>query len=453
MGSSVSISANVFNGTSTYASSLQQAINHAVSIASLPVQLLQNDVTTLQGQSTELSTMQSKFSAVGTALQSLSTANSGGGLAASVSDNSVLSATVDSTAAVGSGTYVVNVTNAGSRTTTLSNNGLPTVADPTATSISTAASFTLSVNGTNTTITPGAKTLNGLAQAINSSNAGVSATIINIGSSGAPDYRLTLQSRNLGNVAIQLNDGTNLLSTLSTGTSAQYQVNGQPSTPISSNSSTVTIAPGVTVNLLDTGITTVTVAPDPSAAQSALSSFVDAYNAASTELATNHGTAGGALTGQGAILTLEQSLRNLTHYSGGSGSVKNLADLGITVNSTGQLSFDQTKFQSVAAANPQDLTTFLGTTTGTGFLSTATNILNGADDPASGAIQSSISSIQRQVSLDNSKIADDQKSIVTMQNSLTEQMSLADAAIAKLESQLSYLNQLFTATQNALKNS
>jgi len=451
MGSTVSISANTFNGTSTYASSLQQAITQAVDIASLPMELLQNDVTSLQGQSTELGTLQTDFSAVGTAIQNL--ANGGAVLGASVGDSTVASATVDSTAASTAGTYQLNVISPGSSTTTLSSAGLPTVADPSTSSISSSGSFTLTINGTPTTITPTANTLNALAQAINSANAGADATIINIGSPTAPDYRLSLQSTSLGGTTIQLNDGTqNLLTNLTTGTPAQYQVNGQPSTPISSNSSTVTIAPGVTVNLLSAGSTTIAVGPDASAAENAISSFVTAYNAAATELATNHGTTGGALTGQSVVLSLQQSLQSLVQYSGGSGNVQTLADLGITVGSDGQLSFDQSTFENVAAADPQDLATFLGTSTGTGFLATATNTLNGVDDPASGTIQTSINALQQQVTADNNKISDDQNSITLMQNNLTEQMSQADAAIATLQAQTSYFSQLFTATQDAITN-
>jgi flagellar hook-associated protein 2 len=453
MGSTVSISANTFNGTSTYASSLQQAITQAVDIASLPMELLQNDVTTIQGQSSELTTLQGDFTAISTAIQSLGSANGGAGLAASVGDSTVASATVDPDSAVTAGTYQLDVTSPGSSTTTLSSATLPTVADPTATSISTSGSFTLTVNGTATTITPAANTLNALAQSINSANAGVTATIINIGGPSAPDYRLSLQSTSLGPTTVQLNDGTqDLLTTLSTGAPAQYQVNGQPSTPISSNSSTVTIAPGVTVNLLGAGNTTVTVGADASAAENAISSFVSAYNAAATELANNHGTSGGALTGQGVVLSLQQSLQSLVQYSGGSGNVQTLADLGITIGSNGQLSFNQTTFESVAASDPQDLATFLGSGTGTGFLATATNTLNGVDDVASGTIQTSINALAQQVTADNNTIADDQNNITNMQNNLTEQMSQADAAIATLQTQSSYFSQLFTATQDDITN-
>ena len=447
-----------FNGSSQYASDLQQAINRAVAIASLPVQQLSDSVATWQSQSSELSTLESKFGAIQTAIQSLSSASSGGGLEASSSDNTVATATLNPATAVTAGTYSLNVISAGAPTTTLSTTGtgILTVTDPSASSISSSGTFTLTVNGVaQPTITPSSNTLNALAQAINAAGDGVSATIVNLGSPSSPDYRLSLQSNALGNVPIQLNDGTtNLLTTLTTGSEAEYQVDGQPPTPtgISSNSSTVTIAPGLTVDLLKAGQTTVTVTPGASAASDALSSFVAAYNAAVTELRLNHGSSGGALTGQPIVFQLEQSLRSLTGYSGGSGAVKNLAALGVTFNDTsGQLSFDPAQFENLASSDPADVASFLGSATGGGFLTVATNTLTNLEDPANGTIPADINGIQKQITSANQSINDQQARITTMYNSLVAQMSAADAAIASLESQVSFFTSLFT-TENALRN-
>jgi flagellar hook-associated protein 2 len=455
MGSTTSITTATFNGTSQYAGDLQKAITNAVTIASIPMNNLQDSVTTLQGQSSELSTLQSDFASIGSAITSLDSANNGNGLSATVSDDTVASVALSQNAAATAGTYTVKVISPGAATTTLSNNELPTVADPSSTSISTSGTYTLTVGTSTFTITPAANNLNSLAQAINAAGDGVSATILNIGSPSSPDYRLSLQSTALADETVQLNDGSqNLLSTLTTGAPAQYQVDGQPAlTPISSDSSTVTIAPGVTVDLLQAGTTTVSVTPDASGAENAISAFVAAYNTASAELGNNHGTNGGALTGQSIVLTLEQSLRSVVDYSGGGGSVQNLADLGITIDSTGQMSFDQATFESVAASDPNDLSTFLGSATaGTGFLGTATNTLNGIDDATSGTIQSTINTTQQQITSDNNQITDDQNSITTMQNNLTEQMSLADASIATLESQVTYFTALFSDTQSVANN-
>jgi flagellar hook-associated protein 2 len=442
-----------FNGTSTFAADLQNSITRAVSIASLPLNQLNANVTDLQNQGSELTTLQNDFAALQTAIQGLDQATNGGNLTASGSDNTVALVNFSSSAAVAGGTYLLNVIDPGSPTTTVSQSSLPTVANPSSSSISSASSFTLSVGGTNYTISPTSNTLSGLVQAINSSGAAVSATLVNIGSPSAPDYRLSVQSTALGNVAIQLNDGTNdLLTTASTGAPAQYQVNGQPSTPISSDSSTVTLAPGLTVDLLAKGQTTISVAPSTTAASNAISAFVTAYNAVSTELNNNHGNGGGALTGQSIVFSLQQSLRDLTGYSGGTGAVQNLTDLGLSFNQTGQLSFDSSQFADAANTNPNAVSTFLGSATGSGFLNAATNVLNGLTDPTSGLFESAQSTISQQINTDNQQITATQDNITTLQNQMVAQMSAADTLIATLQSQVSYFTTLFSDTQNAITN-
>ena len=440
-----------FNGSSTYAADLQQTITHAVAVASIPLNQLNTNVTSLQSQSTELGYLQNGFNLIQTALKGLSTASTGGSLSATVGDNTIATANLNTSAAATAGTYTLNVISPGSPTTSVSNTNLPAVSDPSTSSISTASTFTLSVGGANFTITPTTNSLNALAQAINSSGAGVSATVLNLGSPSAPDYHLSLQSTALGNIAIQLNDGQNLLSPLSTGAPAQYQINGQPSTPISSDSSTVTLAPGLTVNILGTGQTTVTVADDPTAAASALSSFVSAYNQTVDELATNRGQANGPLTGQSIVLSLQQALHDVANYTGGTGSATSLADLGITFDGTGHLTFNQSQFTSVAAADPGDLAAFLGTGTGSGFLAAASNTLSGLNDSATGLFAAQQGNIQNRILADNQEISDTQARITTMQNQLTAQMSAADALLSTLESQNTFMLQLFQA-QNAIAN-
>ncbi|HEY1757521.1 MAG TPA: flagellar filament capping protein FliD [Bryobacteraceae bacterium] len=438
-----------FNGTSTYASDLQQEITHAVTIASLPLNALDANLSLLQSQSSELNTLQGDFGSLLTAVQSLDQANNGGSLTASVSDNTVATATLDSAAAISGGTYSLDVTKAGSPTTTLSSSTLPTVADPSVGSISSSSSFTLTVGTTPYTITPSADTLDALVQAINSSGASANATLVNIGSPSAPDYRLSVQSSALGAIGITLTDGPqDLLGTPTTGIPAQYQVNGQPTTPISSDSDTVTLAPGLTVNLLAPGNTTITVASNSSSAANALSSFAAAYNTASSELSTSRGTRGGALTGQSIIFSLEESLRNLTSYSGGSGSVQNLTDLGITFNQSGQLTFDQAQFSTVAATDPDAVAAFLGSAeSGTGFLNAATNILNSLGNATNGVFEASESTTQQQITNDNAQIASVQAQVTQVQNQITAQMSAADSLIASLQSQSTYFTNYFTAEQ------
>jgi flagellar hook-associated protein 2 len=437
----------IFTGSSRYSSDLQQVLTRSVAIASLPLNLLNNQLTTLQNRSAALDSLDGKFAALLSAVQGVSSAADS--TSATVSNTSVLAAHSESAALPG--TYSIHVAAQGAPTSALSLATLPAVQDPSTQSITTSGSLTLTVGGSPFTITPSSNTLSALADAINSSGANVTATIINLGSPSAPNYKLSLQTTKLGNIAIQLNDGADLLSTLSAGSQAQYQVNGQPSTPISSDSRTVTIAPGLTVDLLQSGDADVVVNQSSSAQSNALSAFVTAYNAAVDELASNRGQGGGALVGDPIISTLSQALRTLGGFAGGSGAVQNLTDLGLTFDKTGKLSFDQTVFESAAAAHPSEVAGFLGSSTTSGFLKTAADTLNGLGDPISGVLETTKAGAQTAIDHQNRRIADEQSRIDALTKDLTGRMAAADALIASLEQQVSYFTTLFgsmNGTQN-----
>lgn len=428
-----------FNGSSTYSSAFQQVITRAVSIASLPLQSLQQSVSTLTTQQSTLSTIGADFSALQTAIQALGSAT-GGTPTAQVSNTSALTATAGAGALPG--TYTIQVDNPGTSTTTLSDAGL-TVTDPTSQDISASSSFTLTLNNVTTTIANSGGTLESLANGINAAGAGVQATIVNVGSSSSPDYRLAVTSNNLGPDSIQLNDGTqNLLSTLSTGTDAKYKVNGS-ATDVQSTSSQVALSPGLTVNLLaqSSSPVTITVSQDFSGVQSALSNVVSAYNAAFDSLTQNRGQNGGALTGDPLVLTLSNVLQQISQYASSSGSVNSLADLGVTVSSTGDLAFDPTQISSDETA----VTQFLGGISSGGFLQAVNNDLTAVTDSTSGMVASDYNSLQSTITTDNAQIAEQQNEVATLQANLQQQLSLADAQIATLQAQDTYFQQLFTA--------
>ena len=321
---------NYFTGMSTFSSSLNNEITQEVQIASAPIQLLDNDVTTLTNQQSELQTVSTDVTNVQSAITSLATAASGM-LTGNVSDGS---ATVTVGSSATAGTYSLAVTNLGSYSDALSNDGLTTVTDPTSQNISASSSYTLSVTvggGTPTTtpISFSGGNLNVLAQAINESDAGVQATVVDVGTSSAPDYRLSLQSDQLGPVTMQLNDGTHNLMTASgaAGTLAAYSLNGKG---ISSNSDTVTLAPGLTAQLTNTNSSpaTVTVAADPSGIGTALQGLVTAYNTAMTELDNNRGQTDVALAGQSIVYQVTDALQSLANYAPGSGNISSMARSG-----------------------------------------------------------------------------------------------------------------------------
>ena len=335
-------------GSSTFAADLQTALNRAVAIASLPIQLMTTEQQKFSAQSSQLSTISGLFTTLQSSLQSFPDGSGSSGLAASTSDQTILQASLTGSSLQGS--YTIQVLDPGSSSTALSNAGARLISDPTTQNISSSTSFTLAVGTTNYTITPASQNLNALAAAINSSGAAVQATVVNLGGPSAPDYRLALQSTNLGNVTLQLSAGaTNFLTTTSTGANASYTVNGQPSGGISSNSDTVTIAPGLNVTLAKVGTATVTVAANTSVLSSALQNFVSNYNAAFAQLQQQHGQSGGALVGDSTILIAENSLRQLVNYTGGSGSITSLNQLGIEFTQQGTLTFDATALSGLSS--------------------------------------------------------------------------------------------------------
>lgn len=442
MGSTTSLSSLLapitFNGSSKFSSDFQQVLTRAVAIESLPLQNMGNELQKLQAQQSQMSSLQATFNSLQSAIQNLG--SSVGSVSANSSNPSAVTAAATSSALPG--TYSIQVLGLGSSTTTISNAGSPVVTDPTTGNISSASSFTLTINGVNKTITPSGTSLDALATAINDASLGVQATIVNVGANSSPDYRLSVSSTHLAGDTIQLNDGSNLLTTLSTGTPATYQVNGL-NTTISSDSSQVTLAPGLTVNLLQTTTSPaiVTVAKNNGPLSSSLSNFANAYNAAVDAVAAQHGQNAGMLAGDGTVLQLGQALSSLNGYSGGTGGLTTLTDLGFTLDpNTGHLSFDPTALSTVSSSTVQN---FLGDASSGGFLQMATNTLTSLTDPTTGVIQFSLTALQSSITTENRQIADQQDRINTFQTNLQARLASADAAIAVLQQQVTQMGNLF----------
>ena len=177
----------------------------------------------------------------------------------------------------------------------------------------------------------------------------------------------------------------------------------------------------------------------------AIKNFVADYNAASAAVAAQRGQSGGVLAGQGVVNQLSEALQNLTNYTA-TGAVQSMADLGLTFNQSGVLAFDPTVLSSVASSNLQGVTSFLGSATGSGFLQAATNVMSGVMDrhrwhyPNRAAI-----ALTAQIATYNSTITTDQTKVNTLQTNLTNQMDAADALIAQMQQQYSYVTGLFAS--------
>jgi flagellar hook-associated protein 2 len=439
-----------FNGQSKFSSDFQNIINRAVQLQSLQLNQLQTQQTNDQSQLTAVQSLDQTFTNLQSAISGLTAAIGSGSYSGSVADAGIASVAVGSNAM--SGVYSLEVDSLGSTTQTVSAGGLQTVTDPTEQNISPASSFQLTVGATSTTITPSGSTLQDLANSINqNSSLGVSASIVNVGSPASPDHRLAVQSTSLGSVAIQLNDGSNsLLNTISTGSPASYKVDNLPGT-ISSSSSTITLAPGVTVNLLGTSTpgvpTTVTVQQTTTAAQNALQQLATAYNAVVDQLAAQHGTSAGALAGNSILETARSVLQSINSYSINSGGVQTLSNIGLDLDTSGHLTFNASEFAG-GGADVKALSQFLGNAT-SGFIGSITAAVSSMEDPASGILQAQETTLNNDLTNIGSQMTNQVNFVNLYQQNLATQLSQSDATIATLSNQVTYFQDLFFPNANA----
>lgn len=435
-----------FSGQSKYATDFQNLLTRSVELQSLNLDHLQVQQSTQQNRQSALTSLDQQFTNLQTAVNNLSSATGLASLTSSISNSSVGSVSLSTGATPA--TYTLEVDSVGSHTQAYSSGGLQTVTDPNAQNISSSNSFTLTV-GSNTYAITGS-TLQDIANTINgNSSYGVTASIVNDGSSSNPDYRLALQASSLGAVNVQLNDGSqDLLTTLSTGTSASYYVDGLPNA-ITSDSDTVTLAPGVTVNLTGTNSgspATITVTQNSSAIENALQTFATQYNAVVTQLALSHGTNGNALQADSILPIAQQALRNILDYTGSTGSA--LSALGLDMQDTGQLTFNATEFQAATSSGISPVLQFLGDSN-SGFIQAATSAISNLEDPISGSIKTEEQGITKNLSTLSTQINNEVDRINSFQQNLLTQLSAADANIFSLENQTTYYTDYFNYNNNS----
>jgi flagellar hook-associated protein 2 len=432
-----------FSGTSTYASDFQSAITRDVQIASLPITQLQSDQTALTAQSTELGTLDSKFTALQSAVQAIDTAVSGSSFNTDVSDPNSLSANVSDGATEGN--YSVQIDSIGAYASCLtSSTWVDTPGSP--------QTYQLVVGGNTYSITPTDNSPASVVSAINSREGNlVQATMVNVGSSSSPDYRIALQNQSLGDAPVDLQlNGTSLQTQQTQGALAEYEVNGSGLT-VSSASRTATISPGLTVNFLaqTSSPVNITVTRSSTALANALSGFVTAYNSAVDEVDGQRGQDAGPLQGQGIVFDLSQALGSIGTYTG-DGSFGGLASLGLTLGSDGHFTFDESTMLGADLTNSSAVNSFLGSIEGDGgFLGSVNDTLNGLEDPNTGAIKTTESAYETESTQMQTQITSGQAQVALLQTNLTNQMSAADSLIASMQSQYNYLTSVFQAEQTA----
>jgi flagellar hook-associated protein 2 len=311
--------------------------------------------------------------------------------------------------------------------------------------------YTLTVGQTTQTFTVTDNSATGVAAAINALTGDpLTATVVDVGTATDPDYRVQLIDNTGSGDSPQLTRSTpfNLQTQGPAGSLAQYEVANSGVT-VSSDSQTVTIAAGTTVTLTGTGSTDITVTQSASTLNTALSGFADAYNAAVGELTKQYGQSGGPLQGESIVYSLSQALAKMpTYYSSAAGSI-GMADLGFTLNDDGTLTYSPLTMMSTDLENSAGVISFLGSASGGGFLQAATNTLNSLEASKTGLLKTTEAALQSQITDIASRVTAKQNEVDQLQTNLTSQMAQADATIAAMQSQYSYMTSVFQAQQTA----
>ena len=451
-------------------------VSQLMSVERQPIDTLNTKISSYQLKISSLGTISGLVSSFQTAVQSLNTSIAG--FSATPSNASIFSASASSTAAAG--IYSLNVSQlaqsqnlvaAGqtSSNTAISNGVATTVTFDFGTisggtlagGVYTGAAFNSNGSGSKSiTIDSTNNTLQGIRDAINATQMGVTATIVNDGS-GTP-YRLALTSNNSGvsnslKITTSGGDGTinsllgydpagtqNMNQTV-TAQNANFTVNG---IAISKASNAVTDAiQGVTLtlNAVTTTPATLTIAHDTNAVSTAVSGVVDAYNALYNQLKSrsaygSSSAAAGALAGDGTLRLMQDQLRGIFNTAASGGTLTSLSQVGVTTQADGTLSLDKTALNSAMANNYSDVTNLFSSATGFGTRLDAwsTSVLapGGLIDTSTTSLNTSINGYNDQISRLEVRMTALQKQYTTQYTNLNMLLSSMNDTSAYLTKQL-----------------
>jgi flagellar hook-associated protein 2 len=450
-------------------------VSGLIAADSVPMNQLQSQESGVQSKLSAYGQIQSALSSLQTATQALTLGSAFSAEAATVTGTGV-GATVTGTPATGS--YAVTVSqlaqaqSAASAAVASSSTviGTGTLTLQLGTYNATANTFTAQSGSSpvNITINSGNDTLGGIAAAINSAAAGVSASVVTDNSGS----RLVLSSTGTGaanafSMKVADADGTNTdtnglsqlafdptatagagknLSLTQSAQDAQYSVNGLG---LTSSSNVVTTAiNGLTLNLTQApaaGSTLqaqITVATDSSSVTSSVNSFVQSYNSLvkleqSLTAYNSSSSTASVLTGDMATIQIGSQLGSIlgSQISGGAAGYTWLASVGIDFNQDGTLSLNSTTFGNALAANPNAVSQMFTSTTGTGsqqgFATQLNNAITSMLSPtgvltsAQNGTQSTITDMNNQIAQMQAQLNQEQTQLITQYSQLNASMVVA----------------------------
>jgi flagellar hook-associated protein 2 len=408
------------------------------------VTLGQFQIQNSTGAITQIDLTQGTYNTIGNVINAINSKNAG----VTASINSTGNGVLLTDTAGGAGKLSVSDLNGGTAAANLNIAGTAT-----GTTINGAEEKTINVSATDT--------LSSLQNKINQLGFGVTANIVNDGSSGSP-YRLSLTAVNSGTAGqVIVDSGTTNLGfrNLVNAQDAAVFYGGSGGTQpllITSNTNQLTnVIKGVTVNLVSASSSPVSlsVTPDPTNVSAQLQNFVTDFNSLVTTINTDtaYNTAnntGGILLGDGTTQQVQEALYNMVNtVVQGTGQYQDLADIGITIDvnddPTGgtTLNFDPSTFEAAFATDPnavQDL--FSAATVGLGNV--INNSVTALTDPVTGAITLENNTLSTEIQQYQDNINSLNAILADQKTYLQNEFNNMEETLATLQSQGTLLSAL-----------
>ena len=206
---------------------------------------------------------------------------------------------------------------------------------------------------------------------------------------------------------------------------------------VSSSTNTFTgVIPGVTFSVSGpaSGVT-ISVATDQSAISNKIKALVDAVNTTSSTIGTQIGK-GAILQGSSDLQMLQQALSSAV--SKGTVAGGSLKTYGIDIDKDGVLSFDATAFAAAYAADPSGTRAAISGSFATALDATA----NTAIDPTGGTVTQGVTSAKSAETSLNKQIDSWTARLADMQLTLQAKYTAMETALAKLQSQSTFLTSM-----------
>jgi len=225
------------------------------------------------------------------------------------------------------------------------------------------------------------------------------------------------------------------------------------------NSGITDVLQGVTLNLKDTGSTSLQITSDTSSiadsVKGLVQGFQDAIQDVTTKTAydTQTGTFG-PLANSSALQGLSSELGQLlgTRISTG-GVITSLFDLGLEFNRDGSVTLNEDTLTKALADHPDDVKTlFTGKTGVTGLGTLLTDKLSNLTQPSSGIIATEKQATQEQINRLDTNITSTKARLDKRYDTLARQFARLDQYAAKMQQQGDYLSDIITSVNNTKNN-